>query len=562
MTDRGTTGAATCASATGTTRGGQTDACNVLLVFPGFNANSFWNYQATCEIVGAKYPGAPLGLITVAAMLPAHWSCRLVNRNTEDLDAADLDWADMVMTGGMMPQQWDTLAIIELAHRHGKPVVVGGPGITSTPEPYHAADFKVLGEAEGLLDQFVADWRGGTRSGTYEGVRFKADVTAAPVPRWDLLKFDQYLHIGVQFSRGCPFTCEFCDIIELYGRVPRTKTVAQVLAELDRLHALGYRGHIDFVDDNLIGNKKAVKAFLPHLKAWQEAHNYPFEFSTEASVNLADDDELLGLMRDASFFAVFIGIESPDTDTLIKMQKKQNTRRVLSESLRHIYDAGIFVMGGFIVGFDTEKDAVSGQIVQLIEEAAIPIAMVGLLYALPNTQLTRRLEREGRLFEPENGDIRGDQCTSGLNFVMLRARRDALMDYRTILDRIFSPAAYFDRVRDVSLTLRMPKRSLRVTLASTFREFGRFLRLITRVTLRRPDMRLQVWRTLLTVLIRNPAAVTSAMRLTAFYVHLGPFSRYVVGRIDDQIEAIDAGHWVQPPLVRPAVAPAAAALVA
>ncbi len=541
-----------------------TDACNVLLVFPGFNANSFWNYQATCEIVGAKYPGAPLGLITVAAMLPQHWSIKLVNRNTEDIDEADLDWADMVMTGGMMPQQWDTLAIIELAHAHGKVVVVGGPGITSTPAPYHAADFKVLGEAEGLIDGFVADWRAGVRAGTYEGVRFKADVTAAPIPRWDLLKFDQYLHVGVQFSRGCPFTCEFCDIIELYGRVPRTKTALQVIGELDSLYALGYRGHVDFVDDNLIGNKRAVKAFLPHLKAWQEKHHYPFDFSTEASVNLADDDELLGLMRDASFFAVFIGIESPDNETLIKMQKKQNTRRVLSESIRHIYDAGIFVMGGFIVGFDTEMDAVAGPIVKLIEDASIPIAMVGLLYALPNTQLTRRLEQEGRLFEPENGDINGDQCTAGLNFVMLRARRDALTDYRTVLDSIFSPVAYFDRVRGVALSLKMPKRSLRVALGSTFREFRRFLRLITRVTLYRPDMRAQAWRTLITILLRNPTAVTSAMRLTAFYVHLGPFSRFVVGRIDAQIGAIDAGRWIQPPLVSlPAAAePAIAELVA
>ena len=368
----------------------------------------------------------------------------------------------------------------------------------------------------------------------------------------------------MQFSRGCPFTCEFCDIIELYGRVPRTKTAPQVISELDSLYALGYRGHVDFVDDNLIGNKKAVKAFLPYLKAWQEKHHYPFEFSTEASVNLADDDELLGLMRDASFFAVFIGIESPDTETLIKMQKKQNTRRVLSESIRHIYDAGIFVMGGFIVGFDTETDAVAGPIVKLIEDASIPIAMVGLLYALPNTQLTRRLELEGRLFEPENGNIQGDQCTAGLNFVMLRARRDALTDYRTVLDSIFSPVAYFDRVRDVGLSLKMPKRSLRVALGGTFREFGRFLRLITRVTLYRPDMRVQAWRTLITILLRNPTAVTSAMRLTAFYVHLGPFSRFVVGRIDAQIEAIDMGRWIQPPLVSlpAATEPSVAKLVA
>ena len=530
------------------------DTCNVLLVFPLFNANSFWNYQATCDMVGAKYPGAPLGLITIAAMLPQTWTFRLVNCNTEALAESDFEWADMVMTGGMLPQQWDTLAIIEQAHRHAKLVVVGGPGITSTPGPYHAADFKVLGEAEGVLDTFVADWRAGVRSGTYEGVKFKADVTKAPLPRWDLLKFGQYLHVGVQFSRGCPFTCEFCDIIELYGRVPRTKTVAQMLGELDSLYAQGYRGHVDFVDDNLIGNKKAVKGFLPHLKAWQEKHNYPFEFSTEASVNLSDDVELLAMMRDANFFAVFIGIESPDPAALVKMQKKQNTRRDLSESIRTLYDYGIFVVAGFIVGFDTDRGSVAPGIVQLIEESAIPVSMVGLLYALPNTQLTRRLANEGRLFEPEKtpevGEVCGDQCTAGLNFTLLRPRRDALTDYRIILDKVFSPAAYFSRVRDVSLNLKAAKRAPSVVLAGLYRESGRFIRLMVGITLRRPDMRREMWATLVHVLRHNPAGITPAMRLIALYVHLGPFSRYVIGKIDGQIDAIDAGGWVQPQLVQ------------
>ena len=534
------------------------DRCNVLLIFPSFNANSFWNYQATCDMVGAKYPGAPLGLITVAAMLPQHWTFRLVNCNTEPLTDADFAWADIVMTGGMMVQQWDTLAIIRRAQRLGTPVVVGGPGITSTPEPYDAADFKILGECEGLLDRFVADWRAGVRAGTYEAQRFKADVTTAPSPRWDLLKFGQYLHVGVQFSRGCPFTCEFCDIIELYGRVPRTKTVDQMLGELDRLYAQGYRGHVDFVDDNLIGNKKAVKAFLPHLVSWQKARNYPFEFSTEASVNLADDPGLLSLMRDANFFAVFIGIESPDSDALIKMQKKQNTRRVLSESIRKIYDAGIFVVAGFIVGFDTETESVASPMVQLIEASAIPVAMVGLLYALPHTQLTRRLAKEGRLFEPERtleeGEVCGDQCTAGLNFVLKRPRRDALEDYRNVLARIFAPAAYFARVRDVAGSLKMPKRSPRAVFDSLYRESGRFLRLIWRITLSRPDMRGEMWTMLFHILRTNPLGITPAMRLTALYVHLGPFSRFVIGRIDAQIATIDAGLWEQPPLVLPPAA--------
>ena len=212
-----------------------TPKCNVLLVYPRFDADTFWNFTATCEIFGARYPAAPLGLITIAALLPSSWSIRLVNRNTEELADGDLDWADLVMTGGMLPQQFDTLDVIDICHARGTPVVVGGPAISSSPEIYQAADFRILGEAEGIIDKFVEAWQSGAREGVFEAEKFQVDVTKTPIPRFDLLKFDQYLHIGVQFSRGCPFTCEFCDIIELYGRVPRAKTSAQMLAELDEL---------------------------------------------------------------------------------------------------------------------------------------------------------------------------------------------------------------------------------------------------------------------------------------------------------------------------------------
>ena len=222
-----------------------------------------------------------------------------------------------------------------------------------------AADFRVLGEAEGVIDAFVAAWEAGAREGVFEVEKFTVDVTKSPIPLFALLNFDYYLHIGVQFSRGCPFTCEFCDIIELYGRVPRAKTNSQMLAELDELYRLGYRGHVDFVDDNLIGNKKAVRTFMPELKAWLETQDYPFEFTTEASVNLADDDDFLRAMREANFVGVFVGIESPDADTLVATKKKQNTRRSLVESIHKIYAAGIFVTAGFIVGFDNEKGSIA-----------------------------------------------------------------------------------------------------------------------------------------------------------------------------------------------------------
>src|SRR5215813_9069682 len=405
--------------------------CNVLMIYPRFSAGSFLNYSITSELLGARYPTIPLGLITLAAMLPAHWTVRLVNRNTETLDEADLDWADLVMTGGMLFQQADSLRLIRRAHARGKPIAVGGPDATSSPHIYADADFRVLGEAEGVIENFVAAWEAGERAGDFHAPKYQVDVTKSPIPRFDLLRLQDYLFVGVQFSRGCPFTCEFCDIIELYGRVPRTKTAPQMLAELDALYAFGYRGHVDFVDDNLIGNKKAVRAFLPHLKAWQEAHDFPFEFSTEASINLADDAELLRMLREANFFVIFVGIESPDTDTLILTQKKQNTRRSLADSIHKIYAAGIVVIGGFIVGFDSEKGSVADAMVDCIEATDIPVCMVGLLTALPNTQLSRRLAKEGRLL-PLAKDA-GDQCTAGLNFVTLRNRRDVLADFRAVL---------------------------------------------------------------------------------------------------------------------------------
>ncbi|HYD05478.1 MAG TPA: radical SAM protein, partial [Reyranella sp.] len=375
--------------------------CNVLLVAPAFPRNTFWHLGATCSVVGARHTQPPLGLMTVAALLPTTWTCRLVDRNVAELKEADLIWADLVMTGGMNVQRFDCLAVIELAQRHGKPVAVGGPDVTSQPEVYAGADFVVSGEAEDVIAAFVSAWNDGRRCGTFVAERSSVDVTRTPAPRFDLVRRSDYLYFSVQFSRGCPFTCEFCDIIELYGRVPRVKTVAQVLGELEALYASGYRGHLDFVDDNFIGNKKAVKALLPALIEWQRTRGYPFWFSTEASLNLADDEGLLALMHQANFGAVFVGIESSDAATLAATRKKQNTRRRIADSVHRIHAAGIFVLAGFIVGFDTEQHDVAPEMIACITEAAIPVCMAGLLVALPNTQLYRRLQREDRLFSLE-----------------------------------------------------------------------------------------------------------------------------------------------------------------
>ncbi len=304
-----------------------------------------------------------------------------------------------------------------------------------------------------------------TKPRTLRCRRYQADVTKSPTPRFDLLKIDRYLFPGVQFARGCPFNCEFCDIIELFGRVPRLKTADQLLRELDTIYALGYRGLVDIVDDNFIGNKRDVKKFLPKLIAWQIEHNFPFEFATEASVNLSADEELMGLMQQANFATVFVGIESPDEETLRQTQKSQNTKRELADSLQKIYSYGMWVSCGYIVGFDGERGSVRPGITGLISASATPIAMVGLLFALPGTQLTRRLAREGRLhdsFDRVQEDVfqSGDQCSSGLNFDTHRPKLDILRDYRGIIEDIYEPAAYFDRVQRVAQSLNCSKKKL------------------------------------------------------------------------------------------------------
>ena len=347
----------------------------------------------------------------------------------------------------------------------------------------------------------------------------------------------------MQFSRGCPFTCEFCDIIELYGRVPRTKTTPQMLAELDRLYELGYRGHVDFVDDNLIGNKKAVKAFLPELRKWLEEHDYPFEFTTEASINLADDPELLQLMNEANFVGVFVGIESPDPETLRQMKKKQNTRRSIPESIHKIYAAGMFVTAGFIVGFDNEKVSIADAMVELIDDASIPVAMVGLLYALPNTQLTRRLTQEGRLHPVPNAAPKEDQCTHGLNFDTKRPRREILQDYRDILEKVYDPLAYAGRLNRLIDMLNNTSRAHQMKGSDSRSRGGAGnMEMVQRLVAKLPEPKRIFWEAFTRCVATNPKSVRYIVLLLAFYMHLGPFSRYVIDRIDQMIAELDEPH--------------------
>jgi hypothetical protein len=455
----------------------------------------------------------------------------------------------------MLFQQSDTLELIAMCRARGLPVVIGGPDATSSPHRYETANFRVLGEVEDIIKDFVAAWEKGDREGMFVAEKFKVDVTKTPIPRFDLLKFEQYLYIGVQFSRGCPFTCEFCDIIELYGRSPRTKTHDQILAELETLYKLGYRGHVDFVDDNLIGNKKAIKAFLPTLEKWIERYDYPFEFTTEASLNLADDEELLAMLKRSNFFAIFVGIESPDTETLIAMRKKQNTRRSIPDSVHKIYSSGMFVTAGFIVGFDTEKGSVALPMSELVEDCAIPIAMVGLLYALPNTQLTRRLAREGRLYVDHDSapSNKGDQCTAGVNYETKRSRLEILRDYRQILEKVYDPDAFCGRLERLAAALDCSSRRKELPEGDVRRKLST-INMVHELLSRLPEGRERFWKAFTTCMKQNPNSVRAIVTLMAFYLHVGPYSRYVMKQIDRQIEDIEQGRFVAPELL-PAVAP-------
>ena len=512
-----------------------------LLLYPEFSELGFWNYKEVCRLMGAKYPASPLGLITMAALLPAEWELRLVDLNTTSLNDADIDWADLVFIGGMLPQQPRFLRLIERVHSRGKKVVAGGPDPTSQPEVYRSADYLVLGEAECTLAPFLTDLAQGAAGGTYTSPE-KPDMTTSPVPRFDLLKLNNYLMLGVQFSRGCPFNCEFCDIIELYGRKPRTKTPQQVVTELDRLYRLGHRGHVDFVDDNFIGNKVKAKEILRAVKDWSGEHGHPFFFSTEASINLSDDEELLTLMRDLDFRYVFVGIESGDHEVLVTMQKQQNAKRNLLEALNKIQRQGIVVNGGFIVGCDGETSDSARKMVEVIERGNVVMAMVGLMYALPNTQLTRRLKQEHRLLE-DTGRLNAaaeatqvDQTTTGLNFITSRPRAQVLGDFLHVLQSVYSTRNYFDRCLRVSKVLRLRPR-FKAPWKIKLRHGLAFLKIVGKVGLR-PSTSYYFWRNFFAVLFTRVSSIEMVVSLMAMYLHFSTQTKFSSAVTAENIKAL------------------------
>ena len=502
--------------------------CNALLVYPRFPP-SYWGFQYAIELMGKRSAMPPLGLLTVAAMFPAHWRLRLVDMNVAALTDRDLDWADLVLTSTMVVQQRSLQEVIARCNRRGKPVVVGGPHPTSFADEIAGANFYVLDEVEEILPRFLADWEAGRAARVYRP-EAKPEVSGTPVPRFDLLDLGAYSSMALQFSRGCPFDCEFCDITKLFGRVPRTKTNDQMLVELAALHDIGWRGPVFLVDDNFIGNRRAAMRLLPEIAAWQRERAYPFDLFTEASVNLAQHEPLMDAMVEAGFSMVFVGIESPNPEALERTRKSQNIQRgdgdFLLHAVRTIQRKGIEVSGGFILGLDGDGPEVFNAQVAFIQEAGIPRAMVGLLSAMRGTDLHARLAAEGRLL----GEASGNNVEIALNF---RPQLDpgVLIDgYRRVLATLYEPglASYFARCWTLVSNLGPGVAGRRRHFEAA--KLLALLRSLRRQTLSRQAPAYLGF--LLRTLLRRPRQFPLAIRLAIMGLHFERFTRQTLAAHD------------------------------
>jgi radical SAM superfamily enzyme YgiQ (UPF0313 family) len=414
-----------------------------LMVYPKFPP-TYWSYTYALRFVHRKSLLPPLGLITVAALLPKHWEPKLIDLNIESLSDREIKKADVVMLTGMHVQRHSLHEVLKRCRRLRVPTIVGGPYATSEPHLLEDADYLVLGEAEETLADFCAAFEAGRAPRVTRNDRMP-DVTTSPVPRFDLLKRHVYHHMSLQYSRGCPFTCDFCDIIVMFGRTPRTKSAEQVDAELDGIRSTGFRGSVFFVDDNFIGNKKAVRTLMPRIKSWQERNNWPFDFYTEASLNIAEDSALMTAMAQAGFESVFIGIESPSEASLLETRKAQNVRGSIVGRVHEVLRHGLDVWAGFIVGFDSDGPDIFEQQIEFIEKSAVPFAMIGILHALPGTPLHARLKDAGRLRPLESTADHFGRT----NFETKIPEPALLNGYQRILQTIYDPRKYLERVHSM-----------------------------------------------------------------------------------------------------------------
>jgi radical SAM superfamily enzyme YgiQ (UPF0313 family) len=481
---------------------------NILLVYPKI-PETFWSFKHALKFIGKNAAFPPLGALTVAALLPETWAKRLVDMNIQSLNDADLKWADYVFLSGMTVQRDSAVEVIERCNRAGVPVVAGGPLFTTEHENFIGVAHFVLNEAEITLPPFLDDLEHNRAQPVYRSSEF-ADIRKTPTPLWRLADMKKYATMSVQYSRGCPFQCEFCNVTALFGHRSRTKTADQVLAELNCLRELGWKGKVFFVDDNLIGNKnQLVKELLPPLIRWQKwVGRMPF--LTQTSINIADSPDLMDMMREAGFDSVFIGIETPSEAGLAECHKKQNIRRDLIADIKRIQRAGLEVQGGFIVGFDSDTPAIFQRQIDFIQKSGIVVAMVGLLQAIQGTQLHERLKNAGRL----RGDTSGDNVDGTTNIVFLMDEKTLLAGYQKILASIYSPKNYYARLKTFLKEYRRPK----VEEALSMRRLGAFVRSMLSIGILGKE-RFYYWRLLAWTFFVRPRLLPQAVCLAIYGVH-------------------------------------------
>ena len=488
------------------------------------------------KLIGRKTLVPPLGLITVAALLPEKWDFRLVDCNAEDVTEDDWAWADIVLLSGMLVQKSAFLSLIREAKTRDKLVAVGGPYVSSVPDDFKkaGADFIIIGEGEVIIPEFVAALEKGEKGGLFDAGEAKADMSTTPIPRYDLLNFDHYSEMSLQFSRGCPFLCEFCDIIVLYGRRPRTKSPEQVVAEMQRIYDLGWRRSMFVVDDNFIGNKKNVKPVLEAMAVWQEANDYPFSLTTEASVNLGDDPELLKLMVKAYFGVVFLGIETPDADSLALTKKSQNIRRPMMKQIHAISEAGLRVMGSFIIGFDGEKAGAGQRIAAFVDEAEIPHVMVSMLQALPLTHLMDRLRTEGRVLDADEHANLHQSCLT--NFVPTRPLQELAREHVECNMWLYEPKNFLRRTYRHCLGLgKRPKRKNSPPIE--LRELMAAFVILWRHGIKRPS-RWMFWQSIWNLSRQNPDAVKTFIICCAHFEHFYAYREEIRDDIEAQLATL------------------------
>jgi len=415
----------------------------ILMVYPDYE-NTFWSFKKILRLLGKKSAFPPLGLLTVGAMLPSHWEKKFIDMNTDRLEEKDIKWADYIFISAMIVQKETSKKVIAIAKKFGKPVVAGGPLFTTGYEEFSEVDHLVLGEVEEYFHKVIKDLEDGKLKKMYRNECFP-DMSKSVGPDWNLVNISYYNSMCIQFSRGCPFDCEFCDVVQLNGRIPRLKTVDQILTELESLYKAGWRAGVFFVDDNLIGNKtKLKKYYLPAIINWQKERKYPFSFNTQVSVNLSDDPELINLMAKAGFTSVFVGIETPDAESLNECGKVQNKGRDLVKSVKIIQNGGLEVQAGFIVGFDSDQPSIFQRQIDFIQKSGIVTAMVGILTALPKTRLYQRLNESNRLVKKASGSNTGE---GALNFIPKMDTDILIKGYKKIISTIYAPKQYYKRIK-------------------------------------------------------------------------------------------------------------------